>query len=123
MALRCLLLLLLALPLSQAAEKTVAVVTVHPLSTKAAEQAFKQGGNAVDAIVAAALTLGVVDGFNSGIGGGCFMLIHKPDGTFVAIDGRDTRLRPPRSPASLPPRLPMAACDAESFNRLRSSTG
>ena len=90
MALRCLLLLLLALPLGQAAEKTGAVVTVHPLATKAAEQAFKQGGNAVDATVAAALTLGVVDGFNSGIGGGCFMLISKPDGTFVAIDGRET---------------------------------
>ena len=90
MALRCLLLLLLALPLGQSAEKTGAVVTVHPLATKAAEQAFKQGGNAVDATVAAALTLGVVDGFNSGIGGGCFMLIRKPDGTFVAIDGRET---------------------------------
>ncbi len=90
MALRCLLLLLLALPLGQAAEKTGAVVTVHPLATKAAEHAFIQGGNAVDAAVAAALTLGVVDGFNSGIGGGCFMLIRKPDGTFVAIDGRET---------------------------------
>lgn len=90
MALRCLLLILLALPLGQAAEKTGAVVTVHPLATKAAEQAFIQGGNAVDAAVAAALTLGVVDGFNSGIGGGCFMLIRKPDGTFVAIDGRET---------------------------------
>ena len=90
MALRCLLLLLLALPLGQAAEKTGAVVTVHPLATKAAEYAFIQGGNAVDAAVAVALTLGVVDGFNSGIGGGCFMLIRKPDGTFVAIDGRET---------------------------------
>ena len=90
MALRCLLLLLLALTLGQAAEKTGAVVTVHPLATKAAEYAFIQGGNAVDAAVAAALTLGVVDGFNSGIGGGCFMLIRKPDGTFVAIDGRET---------------------------------
>ena len=90
MALRCLLLLLLASPLGQSAEKTGAVVTGHPLATKAAEQAFKQGGNAVDATVAAALTLGVVDGFNSGIGGGCFMLIRKPDGTFVAIDGRET---------------------------------
>ena len=90
MASRCLLLLLLALPLGQAAEKTGAVVTVHPLATKAAEYAFIQGGNAVDATVAAALTLGVVDGFNSGIGGGCFMLIRKPDGTFVAIDGRET---------------------------------
>ena len=59
MALRCLLLLLLALPLGQSAEKTGAVVTVHPLATKAAEYAFIQGGNAVDAAVAAALTLGV----------------------------------------------------------------
>lgn len=90
MASRCLLLLLLALPLGQAVAKTSAVVTGHPLATKAAEQAFKQGGNAVDAVVAAALTLGVVDGFNSGIGGGCFMLIRKPDGTFVAFDGRET---------------------------------
>ncbi len=83
-------LLLLALPLGQAAQRTGAVVTVHPLATKAAEQAFERGGNAVDAAVAAALTLGVVDGFNSGIGGGCFMLIRKPNGTFMAIDGRET---------------------------------
>ena len=39
--------------------------------------------------VAAALTLGVVDGFNSGIGGGCFLLIHSETGHDVAIDGRD----------------------------------
>ena len=102
MTLRCLLLLLLTLPLGQAAEKTGAVVTVHPLATKAAEQAFKQGGNAVDATVAAALTLGVVDGFNSGIGGGCFMLIRKPDGTLVAIDGG----KPPR-------KRPAATCSCK----------
>ena len=87
---RIAILLLLVLPLGQAAQRTGAVVTVHPVATKAAEQAFERGGNAVDAAVAAALTLGVVDGFNSGIGGGCFMLIRKPDGTFVAIDGRET---------------------------------
>ena len=87
---RIAILLLLVLPLGQAAKRTGAVVTVHPLATKAAEQVFERGGNAVDAAVAAALTLGVVDGFNSGIGGGCFMLIRKPDGTFVAIDGRET---------------------------------
>ena len=85
-----LLLLCLALPFGQAAERTGAAVTVHPLATKAAQKVFQQGGNAVDAAVAAALTLGVVDGFNSGIGGGCFMLIRKPDGTFSAIDGRET---------------------------------
>ena len=87
---RIAILLLFALPLAPTAERTAAVVTVHPLATKAAEQTYERGGNAVDAAVAAALTLGVVDGFNSGIGGGCFMLIHKPDGTFMAIDGRET---------------------------------
>ena len=63
--------------------------TVHPLATDAAINAFKRGGNAIDAAVAAALTLGVVDGHNSGIGGGCFMLIRLADGRFVAMDGRE----------------------------------
>jgi gamma-glutamyltranspeptidase/glutathione hydrolase len=87
---RIAILLLLGLPLGQAAGRTGAAVTGHPLATKAAMNAFQRGGNAVDATVAAALTLGVVDGFNSGIGGGCFMLIRKPDGSFAAIDGRET---------------------------------
>ena len=82
--------LLLFLPPVQAAERIGAAVTVHPIATTAAQKVFQQGGNAVDAAVAAALTLGVVDGFNSGIGGGCFMLIRKPDGSLVAIDGRET---------------------------------
>jgi gamma-glutamyltranspeptidase / glutathione hydrolase len=67
-----------------------AIATVHPLATDAAVQAIKRGGNAVDATVAAALTLGVVDGHNSGIGGGCFLLIRTERGALVAIDGRDT---------------------------------
>ena len=36
------------------------------------------------------LTLGVVDGANSGIGGGCFLLIRLANGKIVAIDGRET---------------------------------
>src|SRR5437870_8281571 len=66
------------------------VATVHPLATDAAVETFKRGGNAIDAAVAAALTLGVVDGHNSGIGGGCFLLIRLADGRLVAIDGRET---------------------------------
>src|SRR5438094_6480697 len=66
------------------------VATVHPLATDAAVETFKKGGNAIDAAVAAALTLGVVDGQNSGIGGGCFILIRLADGRFIAIDGRET---------------------------------
>jgi gamma-glutamyltranspeptidase/glutathione hydrolase len=64
-------------------------VTVHPLATQAAVQAMKDGGNAIDAAVAAALTLGVVDGYNSGLGGGCFLLIRLANGSIVALDGRE----------------------------------
>ena len=64
--------------------------TIHPLATEAAVQAMRDGGNAIDAAVAAALTLGVVDGHDSGIGGGCFMLIRTSGGKFLAIDGRET---------------------------------
>ncbi|MCB1064193.1 MAG: gamma-glutamyltransferase [Verrucomicrobiae bacterium] len=66
-----------------------AAATVHPLATAAAIAAFEKGGNAIDAAVAAAVTLGVVDGHNSGIGGGCFILIRTADGTVTAIDGRE----------------------------------
>jgi gamma-glutamyltranspeptidase/glutathione hydrolase len=63
--------------------------TGHPLATEAAAQTMRSGGNAIDAAVAAALTLGVVDGHNSGLGGGCFMLVRLPDGSMVKIDGRE----------------------------------
>lgn len=66
------------------------VATVHPLATDAGVAAFRRGGNAVDAAIAAALTLGVVDTPNSGIGGGCFILIRRVDGQVTAIDGRET---------------------------------
>ena len=65
------------------------VATVNPLATDAGVAALDAGGNAVDAAIAAALTLGVVDGFNSGIGGGCFVLIRTAEGKIIAIDGRE----------------------------------
>lgn len=67
-----------------------AVATVHPIATEVARRIMQDGGNAVDGAVAAALTLGVVDGQNSGIGGGCFILIRTAAGRLVAIDGRET---------------------------------
>lgn len=66
------------------------VATVDPQATDAGLDALRNGGNAVDAAIAACLTLGVVDGYNSGIGGGCFILIHTADGQLHAIDGRET---------------------------------
>lgn len=65
------------------------VATVHPLATDAGLAALERGGNAVDAAVAAALALGVVDPSNSGIGGGCFVVLRLADGTIAAIDGRE----------------------------------
>src|SRR6266581_440680 len=66
------------------------VASVNPVATQAGLDVLKQGGNAIDATVAVALTLGVVDTDNSGIGGGCFILIRRADGSCVAIDGRET---------------------------------
>ncbi len=67
-----------------------AAATVHPLATEAAVRIYEKGGNAIDAAVAAAVTLGVVDGHNSGIGGGCFIVIRAADGSVTCIDGRET---------------------------------
>ncbi|MGW8320170.1 MAG: gamma-glutamyltransferase [Thermodesulfobacteriota bacterium] len=65
------------------------VVSSHPEGSRAGLQVLRQGGNAVDAAVATGLALGVVDQFNSGIGGGGFVLIRLSDGTVYAIDGRE----------------------------------
>ena len=65
------------------------VSSVHPVATEAGLRVLKAGGNAVDAAVAVALTLGVVDSDNSGIGGGCFILIRLANGSLAAIDGRE----------------------------------
>ena len=72
-----------------ASGKKAVVATVHPLASQAAIEAFERGGNAIDAAIAASLMLSVVDGFNSGLGGGCLALIRTPAGKVHAIDGRE----------------------------------
>lgn len=67
-----------------------AIATISETATRAGLQVMEQGGNAVDAAVAAALMLAVVDGGNSGLGGGCFILARGAYGKIVAIDGRET---------------------------------
>jgi gamma-glutamyltranspeptidase / glutathione hydrolase len=73
--------------------------TVHPIATEAAASMLRQGGNAIDAAVAAAFCLGVVDGHNSGIGGGCLILVRDSSGGLHAIDGRE------KAPAASSPSL------------------
>jgi len=66
-----------------------AIASVNSLATDAGIKAFEAGGNAIDAAAAVAFTLGVVDSPNSGIGGGCFILVRWADGRIEAIDGRE----------------------------------
>lgn len=65
------------------------VATVQPIASRAAIEAFERGGNAIDAAVAASLMLSVVDGHNSGIGGGCLAIVRTAGGEVFAIDGRE----------------------------------
>lgn len=66
------------------------VVASHQIASDIGLNVLKSGGNAVDAAVATGLALGVVDQFNSGIGGGGFIIIRMADGTIHAIDARET---------------------------------
>ncbi|TFW19757.1 gamma-glutamyltransferase [Massilia arenosa] len=67
---------------------------VATISEKASESALKilnQGGNAIDAAVAAAATLGVTDPFSCGIGGGGFMVIYlAKENRVITIDHRES---------------------------------
>jgi len=65
------------------------VASVHPLATQVGVDVLRNGGNAIDAAVAVGLALGVVDGHNSGIGGGAFILVRRANGEIVALDGRE----------------------------------
>lgn len=66
-------------------------VTAHPLATQAAYNILKQGGNALDAAIAAQMVLNLVEPQSSGLGGGAFLLFYDAAHQKIeAYDGRET---------------------------------
>ncbi len=66
-----------------------AVVSAHPLASRAGIQILKEGGNAIDAAIATQLALAVVYPAAGNIGGGGFMVARLSDGKNVTIDFRE----------------------------------
>ncbi|WP_374208352.1 gamma-glutamyltransferase, partial [Microbacterium sp. Bi128] len=74
-----------------------AVSTVDPEASAAAIEVLRKGGNAADAAVAAAATLGVTEPYSAGIGGGGYFVFYDAKtGKVGTIDGRET------APAGMP---------------------
>jgi gamma-glutamyltranspeptidase / glutathione hydrolase len=76
------------------------VSVANPHAAEAGAQILEQGGNAIDAAVAIAYALNVVEPQSAGIGGGGFMMVHlaKTGETFT-IDSRE------RAPAGATPTM------------------
>ena len=67
------------------------VATMYPQASEAGIEVLRQGGNAVDAAVAAGFAIGVVEPFNSGLGGIAVMVYHEAaTGKTYIIDGAGT---------------------------------
>ena len=86
--------------------------TVDALGTQAAIDTLRRGGNAVDAAVAAAGVLGVVEPFSCGIGGGGFMVIRTRKGEVTTIDSRELSPRDMRPDSFMENGAPLPFNDA-----------
>ena len=63
-----------------------AIAAGHPLTAEAGAKVLREGGNAVDALLAAAFTAFVTEGPLTGPAGGGFLLVHEPGGEATLLD-------------------------------------
>jgi len=63
-----------------------AIAAGHPLTAEAGARVLREGGNAVDALLAAAFTAFVTEGPLTGPTGGGFALVHEPNGSTTMLD-------------------------------------
>ncbi|MGH3390966.1 MAG: gamma-glutamyltransferase family protein, partial [Actinomadura sp.] len=92
-----------------------AVSTVDLDASRTAIEVLERGGNAVDAAVAAAATLGVTEPYVAAIGGGGFLTYYNPKTRQVhTIDGRETAPQAMGEDAFIDPATgrPLAFADA-----------
>lgn len=70
--------------------KLGAVASESSICSKIGIKLLEDGGNAADALVGTVFCIGVVGMYHSGLGGGGFMLVRAPNGTYTFIDFRET---------------------------------
>ena len=63
-----------------------AIAAGHPLTVDAGARVLRDGGNAVDALLAAAFTAFVTEGPLTGPAGGGLLLVHEPEGEATLLD-------------------------------------
>jgi gamma-glutamyltranspeptidase/glutathione hydrolase len=71
---------------SSPSSSTAALATPHALATEAGTAAYRDGGNAIDAAIAAAAVLTVVYPHNVALGGDLIALVRTPDGAVSCVN-------------------------------------
>ena len=76
---------------TEVASQEGVVATMARQATEAGVEMLRRGGNAIDAAVAAGFAVGVVEPFNSGLGGIAVMVVHEAaTGRTTVFDGTGT---------------------------------
>jgi gamma-glutamyltranspeptidase/glutathione hydrolase len=70
--------------------KLGAVASENSICSRIGTRLLEDGGNAVDALVGTVFCIGVTGMYHSGIGGGGFLLLRAPNGTYEFVDFRET---------------------------------